>query len=1018
MFYDPEECKNDCKIECVSSNGSDVTIIGDSILADSTTKNLLKGKFTSLSDDSYDSVVSRAWDAGVTQASSMRLKDVVVFEHGTNNGAITAEQLNNLLAVTGTQRTVVLITPYSATNTTLQAGYDTTAELFKETAKNNAQIKVVDWANKAKNAGYQLNDGENHVHPSTDEEKQALVDLISSAIGSSCNSGEAVVSGATAEEKVWSGLMSLGFTEIAAAGIMGNMAHEGLMSPVQWQVGHETDWGKDFSTIYNDNNSGSTGVGLVQFTYYKYYDILDKYYNENAPDLLVYFKEATTYSVASDGSHYCGGACFLEKVDDATANRLYSTELTIINKVVRGEYAQPYGFNGYQGIFDKTTPEDAADYWLDNYERPSDPEASRPIRRSDALKYYNQFKGQTSFSGTSSGSGGTSGTNCGGTKAVTAFKKYNFSDGQLRGILAIAEAENGGSLSSVKTEVSIMANLYEKNGTNDPGSTEEDKFIHYIRRKPGSEEHGWFATYNQYNESFNPPKTGELDAARDILNNGNRTIPQQILEHDMIADLTSVTNDGTEINKSDRSKYIKDKTVIKNKYGSTYIFYTWADPENNSGDPFGYFENNKPDASFSQETTAEASAVQTSVNISWQNGWITSGMDGYVKGTPEDAGLTVGDSSPTLDYSTNRPSDNSIGPNKITLHSTEGTNSVGQYGLDIYRSNPYPPHFTVDMKTKKVYQHFSIDKPASAVESVDTSAGVQIEIIGYSTEDKSSDEWYLHNTGNFGDSEWQYLAKLLVGISAYTGIKLESTLNWADGGNARIADSDTYTNYTGIIGHMHTISNDHTDPGNVWPILQKAINTMTAESTSGDDCGGEEASNAWTGEFPWWSQCGGMPWSDTPYGSCGTVCSSGCGCTSFAMMTTALTGVEHDPGEVCTYAGEKNMHICGKGSSWSLPTTIADHFGLKAEVVSDTSTEGVNRYLRDGWMIWMCGGGSDPFTSGGHCIGIRGITSDGKWLLADSKGNGEEVTLKKQWEPSAVYSAGLSTGSMRAIKKK
>ena len=38
--------------------------------------------------------------------------------------------------------------------------------------------------------------------------------------------GEAVVSGSTAAEKVWSGLKSMGLSDYAVAGIMGNMMHE------------------------------------------------------------------------------------------------------------------------------------------------------------------------------------------------------------------------------------------------------------------------------------------------------------------------------------------------------------------------------------------------------------------------------------------------------------------------------------------------------------------------------------------------------------------------------------------------------------------------------------------------------------------------------------------------------------------------------------------------------------------------------------------------------------------------
>ena len=671
-----------------------------------------------------------------------------------------------------------------------------------------------------------------------------------------------------------------------------------------------------------------------------------------------------------------------------------------------GEYQNRYSDLVFTGVLGQSSPEAAADWWLENYERPACYECTRGERESNARKIYDEFHGKTSFSGTS-GTGGSAGSNCGNNRAATAFKKYNFTDKQLRGILAIAESENGGSLAAVKTELSIMANLFEKNGSDLNEPNNEEGFVHYIKRKPGSES-GWFATYDKYDENYSSSYGNDaLEAAKDILNNGNRTLPQQILEHDCIEcgggsrDIVSATNNGESFDVTDRTKYKKGVTVLKNRYGSTYVFYTWADPEKGTGDPFGYFEDDPPDESFSASGTAAATSAIAKVNMEWKDGWIISGMDGYVKGTPEMAGITVTDSAPTLDYITNRPKDNQVGPNKITLHSTEGKNNVGQYGLDIYGSNPYPPHFTIDMKEKKVYQHFTVDKPSAAVASVDTSAGVQIEIIGFSTDDKSGDSWYLHDTANFGDSEWQYLAKLLVGISDYTGIKLESSLSWDDPSNVRIQDENEYKNFEGILGHMHTPQNDHTDPGNVWGKLKKAISGISV-GTDDDTCGGQN--NSWTGDFPWWAQCDDK-WGGLPYGNCGgdSICASGCGCTSFAMMATALTGTEYTPDVVCTYAGEKGMHVCGSGSSWALPATISDHFGLEHKDLGAPSIDEINKTLRDGWMIWTCGGGPDPFTSGGHCIGVRGITSDGKWLLADSKSNGEEVTLKKQWDPNDVY---------------
>ena len=60
----------------------------------------------------------------------------------------------------------------------------------------------------------------------------------------------------------------------------------------------------------------------------------------------------------------------------------------------------------------------------------------------------------------------------------------------------------------------------------------------------------------------------------------------------------------------------------------------------------------------------------------------------------------------------------------------------------------------------------------------------------------------------------------------------------------------------------------------------------------------------------------------------------------------------------------------------------------------------VSNYLRQGWMFHVVGHGNNPFSQGGHFIGIRGITSDGKWLIFDS---GHDGNSEREWNPSDIY---------------
>ena len=182
-------------------------------------------------------------------------------------------------------------------------------------------------------------------------------------------------------------------------------------------------------------------------------------------------------------------------------------------------------------------------------------------------------------------------------------------------------------------------------------------------------------------------------------------------------------------------------------------------------------------------------------------------------------------------------------PNKILLHSTE---EIGRDGIKIYPSgNVYPAHFVINLKEKKIWQHFSIYQPSLAIVNHDKSGPIQIEIVGFSTpsSDGYKSEWDLKK---FSDEDWDYLAKVLLAISEETGIPLTSSVSWTDGAE-RLGDEE-FTNYKGVIGHMHVPGNDHTDPGNIWQYVEDAI-----ERQSGD-CG--------TGEFVWYGQFV-EPWKST-----------------------------------------------------------------------------------------------------------------------------------------------------------
>ena len=156
--------------------------------------------------------------------------------------------------------------------------------------------------------------------------------------------------------------------------------------------------------------------------------------------------------------------------------------------------------------------------------------------------------------------------------------------------MAIAE-NNLSPPVSVLTEVSQMANLFESSQMNryNQNSHKEQGFIDMLLRS------GWYASRTRgfYSENSSVP-SDIFEAVKVVLNNGKRTLPTGIVEHDSMSDIASITNDGAVVDKNNRANYIPKKTIIKNKMSSTYIFYRWSDhnaPDNKKGDPFGYFQN-------------------------------------------------------------------------------------------------------------------------------------------------------------------------------------------------------------------------------------------------------------------------------------------------------------------------------------------------------------------------------------------------------------------------------------------
>ncbi len=395
-YYNPTgNCDSNEKV-CSSNDGSDLTVIGDSILADSSTKEKMKAKFDHLPDSSYDAVVSRTWAEGLAIARQTNLKGTVLFELGSNNvDGLTQKDIDELIQVVGTGRKIVLVTNY-ATASQYQSGYDQNNELFKQNAESNDNIIVADWASKAA-AGNATMDSMT-VHPADNAARDLYVETIYEALNTSCVTGRATIKGTTAAEKIWSGLTSLGFTDEQTAGIMGNMAHESnSFNPVQ----HEgSQYKKYWPMDLGGNSEKAYGLGLIQWSYGRRVRMYN-YIKEQAPDLLKYFTTPDQYSMKNGSIYGCDGDCFIETVGDQVADQIYSLELTFL-------YDELKNNSSYSGIFNQSSVYDSAKYFLEEVEIPQNPQIENHMERAtDAQKYYEQFHG-TTISGTGSRSGSSS----------------------------------------------------------------------------------------------------------------------------------------------------------------------------------------------------------------------------------------------------------------------------------------------------------------------------------------------------------------------------------------------------------------------------------------------------------------------------------------------------------------------------------------------------------------------------------------------------------------------------------
>lgn len=156
---------------------------------------------------------------------------------------------------------------------------------------------------------------------------------------------------------------------------------------------------------------------------------------------------------------------------------------------------------------------------------------------------------------------------------------YKLSDAQLEYLASVAQGEQFSSAGAA-AEVSLMANRFELYGSS--YGTGADGLYNYVKNS------GWWSS----NSNRGKPNQVIIDTTKSVLMLGQRTLPLYVDEHDCIYcgenygyDIVSAVNNGKTIDRTDRSQYKKDVTVLTNRYGAVYTFYTFP---SEGSDPFGY----------------------------------------------------------------------------------------------------------------------------------------------------------------------------------------------------------------------------------------------------------------------------------------------------------------------------------------------------------------------------------------------------------------------------------------------
>ena len=210
----------------------------------------------------------------------------------------------------------------------------------------------------------------------------------------------------------------------------------------------------------------------------------------------------------------------------------------------------------------------------------------------------------------------------------------------------------------------------------------------------------------------------------------------------------------------------------------------------------------------------------------------------------------------------------------------------------------------------------------------------------------------------------------------------------------------TDRNYQDILAYFYTDYSFATIEGNHATAMVGTTSELCGEEVSGG-IPDSEFKFYYQTDYPDVAFCGATDHVNSCESGSNSICSSGCGVTSYAMIISTLSDTEtsFDPIAANTEAASSGGCAIGGGTNNSLFTNIANnHTGFTYEniPVSIEGAQKVIEILKNGGLVVANVQASSPFTNGGHWIVLRGIASDGSIKVADP--NSQSITMSSAYD--------------------